>query len=285
VHRRLTLVALAAGFSSAGHALPDPSRHPVPPPATGTAPVGYQYTVRTVEDGEATNRYRVRVLGSLTRIDGLEPRESTKARDYLLVHDNGQRVIVVHPDERSYSEATAEEFESIIGSVLRKADKVMTIKMRRAAIKADRLGAGEALLGLPTERTRLTQDFTVGIGAFGFTKDVRQRIVTEYWVSKELPLASNPAVMLLATVESALAQHDPDFVRRSRKERLAICPGMPLRMTVTTYSEEEGDMTKDDGVKTIEVVDAKKSEVDAKTLAIPSGYRKETSKFGWRIDL
>ncbi len=110
-------------------------------------------------------------------------------------------------------------------------------------------------------------------------------MVIECWTSRELPLAENPAVMLLASVQTVLAQHDVDFVRKSRVERTKVCPGMPLRMTVTTFSEEEGTMTRDEGVRTIEVVQARKAAVEAAGLAVPSGYARNDTKFGWTISM
>ncbi|MCU0634869.1 MAG: hypothetical protein MUE41_08355, partial [Gemmatimonadaceae bacterium] len=229
---RATTIAIAAAVAAAASSASHDTRPATAglAPAPSGAPVGYTYTVRVDESGSSTDRYRVSVLGAQARVDGIGRRDGSGARDYLLVYDNGNRVIMVHPDERQYNEVSAEEFESMIGLILRKVDKVLTVKLRDARVSTDRLGAGERLLGMPTQRVRLTQDFTVGVGAFGFTKDVRQRIVTDFWVSPELPLAANPVINLITAAQSALAQQDVDFVRRSRRERLSICPGMPLRM-------------------------------------------------------
>lgn len=255
------------------------------PAQPAAAPVGYEYTVRSSEPGDDGDSLRVRVAGRVARIDGRSTRGNGRPGDYLLVHDGGQRVVIVRPAERTYSELSGEEFESMLGRLLSKADKVVTIKLRNASVRSARLGAGAPLLGLSTERGQLTQEFTVGVGALGFTKDVRQRVQIECWVSRELPMPENPAVMLLASTQSVLAQHDIDFVRRSRVERRKVCPGMPLKLTITTWSEEDGQFTRDDGVRTIEVVEARKAAVDPKALDVPAGFRRDDTKFGWSISM
>jgi hypothetical protein len=141
--------------------------------AQPASPIGYEYLVRASEPGESPDELRVRVSGASARIDGIGERGNGKARDYLLLRDHGRQVIIVRPSERNYSELTAEEFESMLGRLLSKADKVVDVKLRNARVVSDRLGAGQPILGLPTVRGRLTQDFTVGVGALGFMKELR----------------------------------------------------------------------------------------------------------------
>jgi hypothetical protein len=293
VSRRASRIAIFAAIAAAvssgqrahARAVGEPANRPADRATDGRAPVGYTYTVQTRDNGDPDDRFVVRVLGDAARVDGVGSSHGAKARDYLLVLDNGTRVLMVHPEDRTYHEATGEEFEAIIGTVLRTVGKVMTFKLRNATVRTERLGAGETILGMSTERYRVTQDFTTGVGALGFTKDIQQRVVTEYWVSKELPLAGNPVVALIANAKTALAQQDPDYVRRVRRERLAFCTGMPLRMVVTSYSGGEDGMTKDESVQTIDVSDVKRAEINPASLRVPAGYAKQDSKFGWSLNL
>jgi hypothetical protein len=283
--RSASLFAVAVAVLTATSVSSRPARASLAPPATRTE-TGYTYTVRATESNEpGRDRLLVEVLGDVTRIEGARRSGKGTGNDYLLVTNGGSRVVIVRPSRSTYSELTTAEFETMIGALLQKVDKVVTVKLQKANVRSDRLGAGPALLGLPTQHTRLTQDFTVGVGAFGFTKDVRQRIVTDFWVSPELPLAANPAIMLVAGAHAALAQTDPDFVSKSRRERMALCPGMPLKMVVTSYSDIEGEMTRDESVRTIEVVEAKKATIDPARMVVPKGYARDASKFGWSIDL
>jgi hypothetical protein len=285
VNRRAFPFAVIVAIATATSVSSRPTRAlPVPPPVRVES--GYSYTVRATEsDDPGRDRFRVDVLGDVTRIEGIERSGPGSSKDYLLVTERGTRVVVVHPSKRTYSEATTAEFETIIGTVLSKVDKVVTVKLRNARVQSDQLGAGPAILGLPTRHSRMTQEFTVGVGAFGFTKDVKQRIVTDFWVSPDLPLAANPAIMLIAGAHSALAQSDPDFVSRSRRARLSLSPGMPLKMMVTSYTATDGEYDRDGTVHTIEVIEAKKAELDPARMSIPKGFTRDTNKFGWSIDL
>ncbi|HJR63150.1 MAG TPA: hypothetical protein VJ803_05565 [Gemmatimonadaceae bacterium] len=235
---------------------------------------GYSYTFRSIADDHDDKIFgTARVLGDRTRIDFREWHK----KGYLLVSDRGRRVTLVDPRDEEYRTFERDSFERVISTAMRKVDRVMTMTLRDVRISTERLGNGGTVAGYPTERYRMVQRFQVGVGVFGLTKDMDQEIVTDFWVAPRLALASNPIIELLSTVESALAQHDASFVRRSIDARRALFTGTPLKIVVTSRLHHE-DEDPDVDTRTIEITEIGRARIDPEIFRIPRGYERRE---GW----
>jgi hypothetical protein len=235
---------------------------------------GYSYTFRAVSsDDDDKVVGTARVLGDRTRIDFREWHK----HGYLLLTDGGRRVALVDPRDEEYRTFERESFERVISTAMRKVDRVMTMTLRDVRISTERLGSGGTVAGYPTQRYRMVQRFQVGVGVLGLTKDMDQEIVTDFWVASRLELPPNPIMELLSTVESALAQHDASFVRRSLQARRSIFSGTPLKIVVTSrlHHEDEDDDVK---VRTIEITEIRRARVDPDIFRVPRGYERRE---GW----
>jgi hypothetical protein len=235
---------------------------------------GYSYTFRSISDDDDDKiAGTARVLGDRTRIDFREWHK----KGYLLLTDRGRRVTLVDPRDEEYRIFERESFERVISTAMRKVDRVMTMTLHDVRISTERLGSGGTVAGYPTERYRLVQRFRVGVGVFGLTKDMDQEIVTDFWVAPRLGLPPNPIMELLSTLESALAQHDGEFVRRSLQARRSLFTGTPLKIMVTSRLHHE-DEDPDVKVRTIEITEIKRARVDPDIFRVPRGYERRE---GW----
>lgn len=282
------LVAAAAGVLASGAVALLPGAAAGAQGAGGAAPTvatGYSYDFR-IESGDDTPTVgRTHVLGDLSRID-LDGRNGHDG-DYLLVTDGGRTLVAVDTRKREYSMIDVASFERIARTAMKAVDRVMTLDLGDLEVTGQRLGAGERIAGRATRHGRLTQDFTVTMGVFGFNEDTRHHIVTDYWVTDDLVLPRNPLFELFAALPAVLAQHDDDYTRRAAAGRDALVGrGTPLRIVITAVDEERGKgkatgRTSTPSVTTIEVTSIRTTPPDPKLFAIPQGYRK-TDGFSWK---
>jgi hypothetical protein len=193
----------------------------------------YSYAFRVLSDEGEPLVGTVRVSGALARIDVKGKGDGDEPRDYLLGSRGGDEVAVVNPRERSYSVAAGGSFERIVGTAIRAVKLGVQMQLSDVRISTDRLGAGDTIAGLPTQRYRLTQEYAATVGVMGMKGDPEYHVViTDFWVPRAPKLMRNPLVEMLATTETALAQGDSAFGARSNAARNKLFVGMPLRMIV-----------------------------------------------------
>jgi hypothetical protein len=108
----------------------------------------------------------VRVSGGRARID---VEDHNGDGQYLLVSGDGQVVTVVKPRERTYTTFNSDDFAHIASLGIRAAGKAVTMKLRDSNFETERLGAGEKIAGRATQHVRVTEHWTMDVGAMGFT--------------------------------------------------------------------------------------------------------------------
>ncbi|HEU4630698.1 MAG TPA: hypothetical protein VFS08_13185 [Gemmatimonadaceae bacterium] len=252
-------------------------------PATLTAQRagGYTYDFR-IETGDGDAIHGVTyVSGDRARIE-LRDGDGDPKAGYLLVTDGGRTLVAVSPDRHEYSVTTAEQFERIVGTAMRAADKVLTLELDDLEVVGRRFDGDATVAGRPTRHARLSSDFTLRIGALGFTTRTQQHVDVDYYMAPDLALPRNPLFELFAGLPLVLAQHDRDFVTRQAAGRAALVGrGMPLKTVVTTRSrDDDGDVEEHRAV--VEVTKVALARHDAELFRIPEGYRK-TEGFSWSV--
>ena len=250
----------------------------------------YSYAFRvTPSDGDVVSG-TVRVSGDRARVDAEGTPGEGRSRDYLLLSDGGRTVTVVNPRERTYSVTNARAFEQLVATAMGAARVAMSTNLTDVRIDTQRLGAGDTIAGYPTERYRLTQEFTTNISVLGFGAEPEYNVViTDYWAAPKLQLMRNPLVEMLATTETALAQGDRSFVDRSAAARDRLFTGMPLRLIVASRSagpDDKGAVKHDDGSRLIvEVTRVVRGPVDRAALELPKGYTQRSGPLRWSFSM
>jgi len=266
----------------------------LPALAGAQLPRAYTYTFRVSADSGAASTGTVQVYGDRARIDMAGSRGAEPSGDYLLVTDSGRTVTIVNPREREYSVTDAASFEHIVATVMQALDLAMIdAKLSDAHVSGSRLGPGDTIAGHPTERYRLRQEYSVRVGALGFKGDPEYHVVmTDYWVAPGFRLMRNPVIEMLSTTQTALAQQDRDFVRRSTATRDRLFSGTPLRIIVVAgtvdevgASQPKANASTKASTTTIEVSDVRSADVDRGLLEVPHGYREREGRLSWRYRL
>lgn len=241
---------------------------------------GFTYRFR-IDDGDRDGDRlgTVHVANNAARVEVDE--RNGKGGEWFLVHGDGKTITLVDPEEREYRRMQADEFEEIAGTALRQVRGIVNFELvGRATIDYQRLGAGETIAGLKTEKIRVIETFTVRPKVFGVRTDPkRHRVVTTYWVTRDLALPRNPLVELVTRSQSAIAQQDEEYATKSRELRARLFPGAPVKVEVTS---EDGDGDRDRTVS--EIVELRRGRIDAALLTVPQGYRRGEGK-GFRLEL
>jgi hypothetical protein len=227
------------------------------------------YTFRTSETGDRRHDSdmtgTVRVHGGDVRIDVDHGRDDNDPGSYLLVLDNGTRMLSVHPSRHEAEEMSAAGFERIVGTSLRAVGPIVHFNVGNVAIATERLGAGGAMLGYVTQHVRLTEHYTVHITAMGFDGgEETMAVQTDYWVVPGLQLGRNPLLGLLERASAAMAQSDASFVRQEDAARAALMQGSALR-TVT------------------EVTSLRREAQPASLFEVPAGYKVKSASEGFEM--
>lgn len=247
----------------------------------GQSGASLSYTFRMTSEDDDPVTGRTLVSGSRARIE-IDEKDGDKAgHDYLLVTDSGRTVIVVKPEEREYSVVEGAEFERVVARAMRAVDLFLTMNVDNVNISTESLGPGGNVAGFETQRFRMTQEYSLEVGMLGFTEQGRHQVITDFWVSPKLSLPHNPLIEMLSTVETALAQHEGSFVRKSAAARRSLFSGAPMKVVVRYRSND--DDGEDSSVRTIEVTSVDHAPADPKYFEIPAGYRRHDGRFSWRL--
>lgn len=246
---------------------------------TQSAVTGTRYTFNMITDDDSTAGV-VREDGRRARIDFFRKDASD---DYMLVLDGGRRVVSVHPREGEYGMTDDSTFSRVAAIGLRavSATGVVRFRVRDMHVSSRRLGVGDLVAGLATERFRMIQEFTVGVSAFGLPGEtMHQVVVTDYWVSRSVRLVPNPIIDLVSTITSILGQTDPEFTQRSNAQRQDLFTGTPLRIVVTAHTLEEPNKVT---TQRIEITALERDSFDRSLWDIPAGLRQRQGEFSWHF--
>jgi hypothetical protein len=238
---------------------------------------GTRYSFRMTVGSEAPIVGTVREGTHRLRVD--VQKHGRPEDEYLVITHDGHRVISVHPSDGEYSVVDDSVFVRIAGVGLQAVSNTGVVRFRvhDAQISGERLGAGEAVAGLATEHYRLRQDYTVDVSPFGMHGGaVHQSVVTDYWVAARAHLLPNPLIGMLSQIGTALAQSDPDFVRRSSAVRDSLFSGTPVRIVVSISSDAKDEADKPPAVHRFEITEIEGATFDPAIWAIPAGLRRKS---------
>ncbi|HEV8408981.1 MAG TPA: hypothetical protein VGQ30_00645 [Gemmatimonadaceae bacterium] len=237
------------------------------------SPSTYSYDFRAKGDHDMDGLMgTVRVSAGRARID---VQDRNGDGQYLLVSGDGETVTIVKPNERSYTVLNADEFAHIASMGLRIAGNVVTMKLRDSDFKTERLGAGEKIAGRPTQHVRVTEHWTMDVGAMGYTKPVRQSVEMEYFYDPTLKLPRNPLMEIIASAMTVLPSTDENFAARADSVKNSLVRGTPLR-TIITQREDNGRESR----TVLEVTKIGTELAKDSDFKVPAGYTKKDGDLG-----
>ena len=255
------------------------TRTTAPRCAEPTAPArDYMYTFSTTDESSSHTTGTVRVHGDHTRIDI----DKNHSPEYILLTNNGTRMLSVHPDRKEVDEINSPSFERIIGTSLRMVSPIVKFDVVNSKISYERVGTGQKILGYATEQIRMTEHYDVHIRAMGFDGGTEHHtVVTDYWVSPGLDLGGNPLLALIEHAGTAMAQTDRAFVDKEASVRAQALEGTPLRTVVkeTTMNDKDAGHGK---TLSIDITSIRFGAQPDVLFEVPADYR---TKSGMNISM
>jgi hypothetical protein len=242
-------------------------------------PSSYSYEFRAKGDHDMDGIIgSVRVNGGRARIDVVDHNGEGQ---YLLVSGDGDVVTVVKPSDHTYTVFNADEFAHIASLGLRGAGSVVTLKLHDSNFRTERLASGGKVAGRITQHVRVTEDWSMDIGAMGFTTPVRQTVEMEYYFDPTMKLPRNPLMEVFASAMTVLPSTNRDFAQKADSVRQSVVRGTPLK-TVITEREENGRESR----TVLEVTKFGNERVAEAELKVPAGYtRKENDLSRFKVKL
>jgi hypothetical protein len=199
-------------------------------------------------------------LGSRNRLDldsvpsWASQQEPFGRGDYLLTFDSG-RVVAVSTSTKTYVDGFSLEMSVMQGAVAMPA-------VTNVIVRLEKLGAGDRIEGRPTERYRLTSQYTTQVGGQA------ENITNEFDISTtRLPASINtPFSGVLPKIMSTGGTAEL-YAKMSEAQKQIR--GTPIRVATTTGLSGPMPMSVKQWMW---ISDIKPSDVDEKALQIPDGY-------------
>ncbi len=236
-------------------------------------PANYSYDFRAKGDHDMDGLVgTVRVNGGRARIDVVDHNGDGQ---YLLVTGDGSELTIVKPRDHSYTVMNADDFAHLASLGVRAAGKVVTMKLRDSNFETQRIAGGEKIAGRTTQHVKVTERWTMDVGAMGYTTPLRQSVELDYFFDPSLKLARNPLMEIVASAMTVMPSTDPDFSARADSVRHSFVRGTPLR-TVITEHEDNGRESR----VVLEVTKIGSERVSESELKVPSGYTRKEGDLG-----
>ena len=261
----LRRVLLAVGVVTALGAAPSPF-----------AP-GLSFTIRssTTKEGVTSptgSGTRVQVFNGVLRFDG---EEGAQGKSYVLVNPRAKSLSMVIPEAQQYMEISfADSTTQALGTMA--SLMAATTLVSDIQVSGSPLGSGGVVNGYATSRYRITTSFAEVKG--GEQGQRKVRLVEEFWVTNELKDVPDPMEAMTRAFGGANGMPQvggtmSDLMRKRGEAQRKLFTGLPLKSVVTsTSTEADGSIVEETSVT--EIVDLKRTDVDAAAFRVPAGYTK-----------
>lgn len=147
----------------------------------------------------------------------------------------------------------------------------MNIKISDVAVSFDKLGAGETLLGMPTTRYRITQDYKIAMKVAFMNRSSTEHIVQEYWMTDQKTGFANPFARM-GGMRPVGGGAFAELIAKTTEATSRMGKGIALKSVTTTTSTNNKNETTT-GVSTMEITDLQAGNVDDALLKAPADYK------------
>lgn len=178
--------------------------------------------------------------------------------DFMLSLDSG-RMVVVRPSTKSYS-------EGLPGMGMLPADALAAAVITNVSVASEKLGAGDAMQGFPTQHFRVTTQYGLAIMGQSFNTTT----VQEIWTADLGTAVSTPFDGAIPTEMSQGPMKELfDKTLAARKD---LGTGVPIKSVSTTSITGPMSLTT---LQTYDLSEITRGNVDDTMLKIPDGFTKK----------
>jgi hypothetical protein len=188
---------------------------------------------------------------------------------YLLTTDGGKTVVLVNPEEKTYTDFDPAQLLAAAGAMMKAMGPM--VKMSFSNPKVEKLAEqpGEAMHGYPTTHYRFRTTYDSDIRVMGMGQKASNDTVTDTWTTTALSDGGFGAYLRRDPPRTGIADLDALIDAEIGKG----ITGVPLKMVaVTTSTDQKGRATT--STTTMEVTSLREEAVPATTFQLPGGYEK-----------
>ncbi|GAC1653428.1 MAG: hypothetical protein NVS4B3_16500 [Gemmatimonadaceae bacterium] len=245
----------------------------------GAAPATYgpgvSFLMKTTSGASAAGSVTsVHFLAGVLRFDGDTSKKSGKS-SYVLVNPTRKSLTMVMPDSRQFLEInfadTAGQAFGVVAQTMAATTAVSDIQVSGSA-----LGSGGVVNGYPTNRYRITTSYS----EVKRESEARRkfRSVEEFWVTSKLKDIPDPMEAFTRAFGGqggmpAMGGTVSDLLRKRGEVQRKLFTGLPMKAVTKTTTTERDGTTKEE-TTTTEILDLKKTNLDASAFEVPAGYTK-----------
>jgi hypothetical protein len=193
---------------------------------------------------------------------------------YMLIDAEKGQMVMVSPQEKTATLFALGGMGTAMGQMA--AGAQMKMEATDISISVDDLGPGEAILGHPTHKYRLKQNYTLNMSTMGMQQSTRTESTTETWMSTDFPEAELRAFegfnKTFGQSAGGIAAMGGEGMKKLNEELQAKMPkGFPLKQIVTGTMTMQG---RSQAMRTtMEVASMSKGTLEPSLFEIPEGYK------------
>jgi hypothetical protein len=191
---------------------------------------------------------------------------------YFLVLDNGEKMVLVDPAQKTYMEWDLQNMMAGLGKMMGALGGLVRMEMSDVKVEAQDMGAGGTVNGYATQHVRVVENYSISARVMGRSSNSRVETTTDYYFAPALRNLRNPFVQnsqMFRAVGDMFNNADYQRQMTSVQAKLAGVPVKTVARSVTTNPDGKQETT----VTTMEMTGFQNTDVAASTFAIPSGFQ------------
>ncbi len=222
---------------------------------------------------------RTQLAGGNLRMDFIDATGASaagpmKKGGYILVVDEGSRMLIVDPEEKRYLEMEPDAIFGMLNSLTAATGGLMKFEITNLSMNARPLGAGDAILGYKTDRFELTQRYTTKISVMGMRQESTSEAVTEYWVAPALTEWMNPFVQMGQSMATGMLSSAPEWAKQMAAVEAQLPQNGAVLRSLTRTTTRDGKGKEQLARTTSEITAITRGDVPVSAFAVPNGYER-----------
>ncbi|MCX6996247.1 MAG: DUF4412 domain-containing protein [Kiritimatiellaeota bacterium] len=234
-----------------------------------SARAGWEYTAVTKAEGGRQsemmgNSIKALVEGSQARVEFVESgNPMMRAGSYLLIQDAGKSMVMVNPQEKTYTTWDMNSMMGMAGGVM----GMLNMEVQNPKVEKLLEENGGPLLGYPTTHYRFRTSYSMSMSFMGMKHSTATVQEEDLWAAATLKDAAFSLQAMQNNMKTGNEQLDKLITAQKNKAE-----GFPLKMISThTVKDARG---QDQVVKTtMEVTALKAARPAADQFKVPAGYQ------------
>lgn len=190
-----------------------------------------------------------------------------QGKGYMLFDADAGTMALVNPDEKTAMMMDPSSLGVAAGAV----GGVLKMDVTDMKFAVQDLGAGERILGRATHKYRITRAYTMSMSVFGKKMKSANESVIDAWMSNEM-IADKSWEAWADRFSRGMGRLGGEAGRKLMESEKEYPRGVPLKQIIkSTDTDDKGKVTT--STSTMEMVELKKTSLDAALFEIPADYQ------------